>query len=95
MPFYSFSVVKECYLELYGENGASPAAVKKNNKKLTRLLSEDSTDDKIDPLSTSATPSPNPNTHKPWLCEFKQYLDGVDEVPIGMTITKWWGVCYS
>ena len=68
---------------------------RKKNKKLACLLAEDSTDDEIDAPSTSATPSLDPNTHKPWLREFKQYLDGVDKVPTGMTITKWWGVCYS
>ena len=43
--------------------------------------------------SSSATPSDS-DTQKPWLREFKQYLDGADEVPTGMTITKWWGVRY-
>lgn len=81
---------------MYGVDGAPPAAAKKGNKKLARLLAEDSTDDEMEApgrRSTSATPLPDPDTHKPWLREFKQYLDGVDEVPNGMSITKWWGVC--
>jgi hypothetical protein len=77
---------------LYGAAGAPPAAVKKGNKKLARLLAEDSTDEEMDVPSTSATPLPDADTHKPWLCEFKAYINGVDEVPNGMTITKWWGV---
>jgi len=77
---------------LYGVDGAPAAAAKKRNKKLARLLAEDSTDDEMDAPSTSATPLLDSDTHKPWLCEFQQYLDGVDEVPNGMTITKWWGV---
>lgn len=71
--------------------GAPPAAVKKGNKKLARLLAEDSTDEEMDP-STPVTPS---DTSKPWLREFNRYIEGVDEVPNGMTITKWWGVSLS
>ena len=77
---------------MYGVDGAPPAVDKKVNKKLARLLAEDSTDDEMDAPSTSATPLPESDTHKPWLHEFRRYLDGVDEVPNGMTITKWWGV---
>ena len=69
--------------------GAPPAAVKKGNKKLARLLAEDSTDEEMDAPSTPVTPS---DTSKPWLREFNRYIEGVDEVPNGMTITKWWGV---
>lgn len=76
---------------MYGA-GAPPAAVKKGNKKLARLLAEDSTDEEMDVPSTLATPSPHSSTLKPWLREFKQYIDGVDEVPNGMSIIKWWGV---
>jgi hypothetical protein len=76
---------------MYGEAGAPPAAVKKSNKKLAQLLAEDSTDEEMD-VPLAATPLPDSDTNKPWLREFKQYIDGVDEVPNGMTITKWWGV---
>jgi hypothetical protein len=77
---------------MYGEAGAPPAAVKKHNKKLARLLAEDSTDEELD-VPLAATPLPaDSDTNKPWLREFKQYINGVDEVPNGMTITKWWGV---
>lgn len=77
---------------MYGAAGAPPATVKKRNKKLARLLAQDSTDEEMDIPSTSATPSPDSDTNKPWLREFKLYIDGVDEVPNGMSITKWWGV---
>lgn len=90
--FSNFQQFKERYLELYGAGGAPPAAVKKVNKKLARLLAVDSTDEETDVPSTSATPSPDSDNNKPWLREFKLYIDGVDEVPNGMTITKWWGV---
>ena len=76
---------------MYGVAGP-PAAVKKGNKKLARLLAEDSADKDMEGPSTSATPSPDSDTNKPWLHEFKQYIDGADEVPNGMTITTWWGV---
>jgi hypothetical protein len=79
---------------LYGVDGAPPAAVKKGNKKLARLLAEDSDEEMDVPLAetVTVTQSPDSDTNKPWLREFKQYIDGVDEVPNGMTITKWWGV---
>ena len=77
---------------MYGIAGAPPAAVKKGNKKLAQLLAEDSTDEETDVPSTSATPSPDSDANKPWLHEFKQYIDRTDELPNGMSITKWWGV---
>jgi hypothetical protein len=77
---------------LYGIAGAPLAAVRKGNKKLAQLLTEDSADEEMDVPSTSATPSSQSNIHKPWLCEFEQYIDGVNKVPNGMTVTKWWGV---
>ena len=81
-PFTHFRQFKEHYLELYSVDGAPPAAIKKGNKKLSRLLAEDSTDDEMDAPSTSPTPLPDSDTHKPWLHEFRQYLDGFDEVPM-------------
>lgn len=80
---------------MYSVDGAPAAAAKKCNKKLVQLLAENSTDDEMDALSMSATPLPDSDTHKPWLHEFQQYLDRIDEVPNGMTITKWWGVHWS
>jgi hypothetical protein len=78
---------------MYGIAGAPPAAVKKRNKKLAQLLAEDSADEDSEMASTPSLPvAPDVNTNKPWLREFKQYIDGVDEVPNGMTIIKWWGV---
>lgn len=79
---------------MYGVAGAPQAAVKKGNKKLARLLAEDSTDEETDVPSTSGSANPllDSDAHKPWLREFNAYINGVDEVPNGMTITKWWGV---
>jgi hypothetical protein len=65
-------------------------AIKKGNKKLARLLAEDSDDEEIAVPSASAA---LPGSSKPWLHELKSYLDSVDEVPSGMSIAKWWGVC--
>jgi len=41
---------------------------------------EDDTDEALDPA-------------KPWMGEFKRYLDTVDVVPDNMNIVRWWGVC--
>jgi hypothetical protein len=32
---------------------------------------------------------------EPWRREFNQYLNGSDEVPNGMSIVQWWGVCIA
>lgn len=78
---------------MYGPNGAQPVTVKQGNKKLARLLAKDSSDDKTS-LPFNSTPLNVSGAQKPWLHEFKAYLDAIDEVPNGMTIMKWWGVCY-
>jgi hypothetical protein len=41
---------------------------------------EDDADETLDPA-------------KPWMGEFKRYLDTVDVVPDNMNIVRWWGVC--
>ncbi len=42
--------------------------------------------------SGDATPTATDvNSTKPWLKEFRQYLDGHDEVPSDMTVVQWWG----
>ena len=41
---------------------------------------EDDVDETLDPA-------------KPWMGEFKRYLDTVDVVPENMNIVRWWGVC--
>ena len=41
---------------------------------------EDDDDEMLDPA-------------KPWMGEFKQYLDTMDVVPENMSIVRWWGVC--
>jgi hypothetical protein len=42
----------------------------------------------------TAVPSPPPPTaaNKPWLKEFKRYLDGSDELDNGQSVVTWWGV---
>jgi hypothetical protein len=30
---------------------------------------------------------------KPWLSEFRRYLNTHDVIPDGTTVVKWWGVC--
>ena len=32
---------------------------------------------------------------EPWRRKFNQYLNGSDEVPNGMSIVQWWGVCIT
>ena len=70
---------------MYSTDGTPPVTVKKVNKKLALLLSQDSSDDEMSSPSTS-TPSLGSNLPKPWLNKFKAYLDGIDEVLNGVTV---------
>lgn len=82
---------------LYGTGGPPKASRSKGNKKLAMLMDElESHDEPTVPALLAQ------DVAKPWLSEFNQYLDAVDEVPNGMMITQWWGVssvlfslCYS
>ena len=64
------------------------SSVLKTNKLLWELKSsnnDDSSDD-VRPFATQADPT------KPWLKEFDQYLNIVDELLDGQTVVQWWGV---
>ena len=77
-----------------GTNGPLKAS-KKGHSKLAKLIARyDKSAQSSTAADASSTP-PDPAASKPWLTEFHQYLNGNDEVPDGMSIIKWWGVCIS
>lgn len=71
---------------------AIPAPLKGTSTKITTLLrelSDDESDDDHPPSRTAELSDPN----KPWKSEFDRYLETIEQVPEGMDIIKWWGVC--
>jgi hypothetical protein len=75
---------------LYGKDGPAPNASKKKGC-LAALLEEGSSDeDDVDDVPVTLSP----DLLKPWMEEFTRYLDRVDEVPSGMSVIRWWGVCH-
>jgi len=89
---------KQRYKKLNNDT-ITPARAKKgrpatsNMNKLLRELDssgdDSSSDDDAGPSATPADPA------KPWLKEFNQYLNMIDELADGQTLVQWWGVCTS
>jgi hypothetical protein len=64
-------------------------------KPVTSLLRELS-DDEDEPKADIGNAVPN-DPSRPWLQEFRSYLDTLEHVPDDWTIVMWWGVrchCY-
>ena len=76
---------KERYYELHG-NGNTAAAIRKGKQ----VAEESSSDD--DEHLAAPTPVPAPS-EAPWKREFNRYIKGEDELPDGMILVQWWGVC--
>ena len=54
---------------------------------LLRKLSDDEEDVVVDPgLDVPEDPQ------QPWLCDYRAYLDVLEQVPKGWTAIQWWGV---
>jgi len=85
---------------MYGTGTASskPAERKRGNQKLAKLFAAVSDDEDDDPSSPAPTSTPVSTAEeiehasKPWLREFKLYLESIDEIPEGMSKITWWGV---
>ena len=83
--------------EKLSSDSAIPLRAKKgrpsvsNVKALLRELESSEDEDSSDDTGagTSATPA---DPTKPWLREFNQYLNAIDELSDGQTIVQWWGV---
>ena len=77
-------------MELHGASGGAPQPTRKGRSKTDRLLRELSSEDEDD---THVTHPSSSDSSKPWMREFNQYIQVRDEVPEGMTLVQWWGVC--
>lgn len=81
---------------MYGPGTNGPVKPsKKGHSKLARLIAR--YDKTAESLTTADAPSSSsdPATSKPWLTEFHHYLNGNDEVPVGISVIQWWGVRIS
>lgn len=57
------------------------------------MVAEDSSSDD-DEHTAVPIPISVPSEER-WRHEFNRYLKGEDEVPEGMPLVQWWGVCYG
>jgi len=78
-------VFKERYVLLRGQSTSRPVA--QHKKKLSSLLRELSDDED----ATDAGPAAPEDPTRPWLRDFRVYLDVVEHVPEGWTTIQWWG----
>jgi hypothetical protein len=67
--------------------------VQPRSTKLSTLLRELS-DDEGD-ACTDIHPAEPEDPNRPWLRDFRAYLDVCEHVPDGWTTIAWWGVSYS
>ena len=67
-------------------NSKTPAPRKSKITKLLRELSDD------EDIVIDANPSTPEDPDRPWLWDFRAYLDIIEHVPDGWTTVKWWGV---
>ena len=58
-------------------------------KKLNVLLRELSDDEE---MTTGAATGVPEDPKRPWLWDFRSYLDAIEQVPDGCSTIKWWGV---
>jgi hypothetical protein len=70
-----------------------PTVRKSKTGRLKKLICEvesDSEDDMLDATETVAACDPS----KPWLLDFRRYIDTVEATPPSrMSTIQWWGVC--
>ncbi|OBZ65234.1 putative AC transposase [Grifola frondosa] len=85
------TIFEHRYEQLHASTSAT-APVKKTLSRTTSLLRElsDDEDNNTAEHSSSATPSLS-NPQKPWLAEFRRYLETAEHVLEGMSIIQWWG----
>ena len=79
-------------MELHGASGGAPQPTRKGCSKTDRLLQKLSSGDEDE---SHVTYSSSSDSSKPWMREFNQYIQVRDEVPEGMSLIQWWGVCLS
>lgn len=74
---------------------SSTPSTKSPKSKLNNLLRELSDNDSDDSDHADVHPTQLEDPNKPWLRDFRAYLDVVEYVPDGWTTIAWWGVSDS
>ena len=64
-------------------------------KKKGKTLAVDSSSDSDSDDLIAPSPLTQGSSDQQWKREFNHYLKGEDELPEGMTLVQWWGVCLS
>ena len=62
-------------------------------KKKGKMLAVDSSSDSNSDDLSAPSPLTLASSDQPWKQEFNRYLKGEDELPEGMALVHWWGVC--
>jgi hypothetical protein len=86
---------KARYAEMYGNSASAPSKKGKSVGRFNKLLRELRTDSDSDDTDRNDTPSASAASlepKEPWSKEYNMYINTIDEIPEGMTITQWWGV---
>jgi hypothetical protein len=92
VPFQCLTYIsqfKERYLALSADSPTTQSTQRKTNKKLHVLLRELSDDEE---MATDAGTDVPEDPNRPWLRDFRSYLDVVEQVPEGCSTIRWWGV---
>jgi len=81
-----------CYHKINASTTSLPTKPRKRGglKTLLRELSDDENNS-----DSFITPSPLDDPEKPWKRDYNAYIDTVHDVPEGMSVVQWWGVCQS
>lgn len=84
---------KERWLRLHSGPTTTPSAPPTKNKGLHALLRELSDDEEDSMADTEADVPDDPQ--RPWLRDYRAYMDVPEQVPEGWTAIQWWGVSIS
>jgi hypothetical protein len=78
---------------LSGSSTAGPSVQPRKDKGLNALLRELS-DDEEDTTTVSGSDVPD-DPQRPWIRDYRAYIDVPEQVPEGWTAIQWWGVSTS
>jgi hypothetical protein len=78
---------------LNGGSRTRPSAPARKDKGLRVLLRELSDDEEDAAIDTGLDVPDDPQ--RPWVRDFRAYVDVLEQVPEGWTAIRWWGVSIS
>jgi hypothetical protein len=80
---------RERWIKLSGGSTTRSSAQSRNGKGLHVLLRELSDDE--EPTADARLDVPD-DPQRPWLRDYRAYIDTLEQVPDGWTAVQWWGV---